>query len=168
VKVADASLVTPEMLHDPEMSVLLCMHVYTFGEAELKWHVFEGETFCHIHGAVRKCGKYLNTCLAPYISSEIPKYAWGSDSMITIFRLPKLTLPEMKVRFLCAKIQRFMSWTDESAMTKINTGPRADCIHRMPLTIWLMLVYVLPISCASCFLMQSRIQHTATSVLADA
>jgi len=38
--------------------------------------------------------------------------------MITIFRLPKLTLPEMKVRFLCAKIQRFMGWTDESAMTK--------------------------------------------------
>ena len=118
VAVADASKVTPEMLHDPTMSVLLCMHVYTFGEAELKWHVFEGETFCHIHGAVRKCGKYINTCLAPYICSDIPKYAWGSDSMITIFRLPKLTLPEMKVRFLCAKIQRFMGWSDESAMTK--------------------------------------------------
>ena len=92
--------------------------MYTFGGAELEWHVFEGETFCHIHGAVRKCGKYLNTCLAPYICSSVPKYAWGSDSMITIFRLPKLTLPEMKVRFLCAKIQRFMGWTDESAMTK--------------------------------------------------
>ena len=35
-KIADASLVTPEMLHDPEMSALLCMHVYTFGEVELK------------------------------------------------------------------------------------------------------------------------------------
>ena len=40
VKNADASLVTPGMLHDPEISALLCMHVYTFGEADLKWHVF--------------------------------------------------------------------------------------------------------------------------------
>ena len=97
VIVADTSLVTPGMLYGPEMFVLMYMHVYTFSEAELKWHVFEGENFCHIHGAVRKCGTYLNTSLAPYISSKNPKYAWGSDSMIrvTIFRLPKLTSPEI-------------------------------------------------------------------------
>ena len=65
VAVADASTITPEILHDPTMSIPLCMHVCIFDEAELKWHVFEGETFRHIHGAVRKCGKYINTCLAP-------------------------------------------------------------------------------------------------------
>ena len=38
--------------------------------------------------------------------------------MITILRLPKLTLPKMKVRFVYAKDQQFMGWIDESAMTK--------------------------------------------------
>ena len=82
----------------------------------------------YMHGAVRKRGKYINTCLAFYICSDIPKYAWGFDSMIAIFRLPKLTLSEMKVRFLCAKTQRFMGWAYTLDTQEIS-GTRMSEIH---------------------------------------
>ena len=118
VAIPDASLITPEDLHNSEICVLLTMHPKGFNSSQKRWHTFEGEMFAHIHGAVRKCGKYINTCLAPYMQGSVPKFAWGSDSTVTIFRLPKLTLPETKINHLSAKIQRFIGWSEEAAMTR--------------------------------------------------
>ncbi len=113
----NAAEVTPEDLLNPELCVLLAFHPKSFNTNQRKWHTFEGEMFAHIHG-LRKCGKYLNTCLAPYGDKSVSKYAWGSDSTVTIFRLPKLTLPELKMDYLSAKIQRFIGWSEEAAMTQ--------------------------------------------------
>jgi hypothetical protein len=118
VEVADAADVTPEMLLDPSKCVLLCLHTKFFNSNQKKWHTFEGEMFAHVHG-LRKCAKYLNTCLAAFVALTGPaKFAWGSDSTVTIFRLPKLTLPETKMDYLSAKTQRFIGWSDEFAMTR--------------------------------------------------
>jgi len=118
VDVPDARDITAEMLHDPTRVRLLTMHPHSFNSNQRKWHCFEGEGFAQIHGAVRKCGKYINTCLAPFHDSPHPKYAWGTDSTVTIWRLPKLTLPEMKINHLSAKVQRFIGWSEEAAMTR--------------------------------------------------
>lgn len=115
---ADASEVTPEDLHNPDVCVMLCMHTKAYNESQKKWNAYEGEMDAQMMGAVRKCGGYINTCLAPFKDPKIPKYAWGSDSKITLYRIPKLTLPELKIQYLCAKVQRFSGWSDESAMTR--------------------------------------------------
>lgn len=90
---------------------------YTLFVRELR-HAFEGEMSAQIHGTIRKCGKYINTCLAPYIGKGVPKFGWGSDSSVTIYRIPKLTLPELKMDYLSAKIQRFIGWSEEATMTR--------------------------------------------------
>ena len=115
---ADASEVTPEDLHNPDICVMLCMHTKAYNDSQKKWNAYEGEMDAQMMGAIRKCGGYINTCLAPFKDPRVPKYGWGSDSKITLFRIPKLTLPDLKIQYLCAKVQRFSGWSDESAMTR--------------------------------------------------
>jgi hypothetical protein len=114
----NAADVTWEDLHNPDITVMLCMHTKAYNEAQKRWHAYEGEMDSQIEGSVRRCGSYINTCLAPYTDPNVPKYGWGADSKTTLYRLPKLTLPDLKIQFLSAKFQRFTGWSDESAMTR--------------------------------------------------
>lgn len=131
----DASTVTHEDLHDPDCSVMLTMHTKSFTNSQKDWHVFEGEFYAQIYGAVEKCGNFINTCLAPFFDSPIPKFAWGADSTVTLFRLPKVSLPDMKIAYLSAKTSRFMGWRDRAAFTKYWPQCRLhvpDAVNNLP------------------------------------
>jgi hypothetical protein len=143
---ADASTVTPADLMNPELAVLLQVCPKVLSTSQRKWHIFELEMFAQVHG-IRKCGKFINESLAPYHDSKTPKYAWCSDSQITLGRIPALTIPDCKLDYLSAKHQRFLGWADETQITRYWPSTRlhapdadnnlADALARMSHQIWM-------------------------------
>ena len=117
VDVADARDITDEILLDPDRCRLLCIWPKVLNKSQRLWHVFEGEFHAHHHG-FRKSGKFINTCLAPFMDCKVPKYAWGADSKVTLFRLPTLHIPDVRIDHLNAKYQRFAGAAEEMAMTR--------------------------------------------------
>jgi hypothetical protein len=141
----DASTVTPADLMNPDLAVLLQVCPKVLSTSQRKWHIFELEMFAQVHG-IRKCGKFINESLAPYHDSKTPKYAWCSDSQITLGRIPALTIPDCKMDYLSAKHQRFLGWADETQITRYWPSTRlhapdadnnlADALARMSYQIW--------------------------------
>jgi hypothetical protein len=62
--------------------------------------------------------------LAPYNDGDVPKYVYASDSALTLFRLPTVHIPDVNYNHLSAKIQRFIGWAEETAMTRFWNSVR--------------------------------------------
>ena len=117
VDIADARDITDEILLNPDRCRLLCIWPKVLNKSQRLWHVFEGEFHAHHHG-FRKAGKFVNTCLAPFMDCKVPKYAWGADFKVTLFRLPTLHIPNVRSDHLNAKYQRFAGAAEEMAVTR--------------------------------------------------
>ena len=125
VDVADARDVTNEILLNLDRCTLLCIWSKVSNKSQRLWYVFEGEFHAHHHG-FRKSGKLINTWLAPSIDCKVPKYVLGADSKVTLFRLPPLHIPNVRIDHLNAKYHRFAGVVADDTLLAIS---QATCAY---------------------------------------